>query len=429
MEIKTYPNPTFQIKPTKNTRSILISKVRDIIKKVKINGDYALKFYAKKFDRCSSWKDIQVLEEDIESSIKLVSKSFKRALEQAYKNIEFFNINQIYHKFIRLKSISGVLCWHKTFPIEKVGLYIPGGSAPLFSTVLMLGIPARIAQCKNIILCTPPNYRGNIHNNILYASRRVGIRKIYKTGGAQAVSAMAYGTESIPSVNKIFGPGNIYVTIAKQILSQECLVSIDMPAGPTEVGIIADEISSIKSVADDMSSQAEHGVDSKIVLISPKKYWGESVKKELNRKIYNLPKRFLVKESFKKSCVILVPSLEEGIDIANQYSLEHLILNFLESDRYSEKIRNAGSIFLGAYSPESVGDYASGPNHVLPTTGYSKTFGGLSMDSFLKKISFQKLSKAGLEKISETVKTMSVSEILNAHAFSVQSRIRNKNND
>ncbi|AWU42733.1 histidinol dehydrogenase [Blattabacterium punctulatus] len=429
MNIQVYMHPSFNTwksiikRPIKDI-SILTDSVTPIINNVKKYGDLALKTYTKKYDNFNL-KYIQVTEEDINKANIKISNCLKKSIEIAYQNIKFFHQKQI-HEESKIEVLPGIICWRKSVPIEKVGFYIPGGSAPLLSTVLMLGIPGKLAGCENIILCSPPNKNGEIHPSILYTAKYIGITQIYKIGGAQAIAAMAYGTESIPSVYKIFGPGNSYVTIAKQIVSQNGIVAIDIPAGPSEIVILADNTANPEYVASDLLSQSEHDMESYILLVTiNESWWIEKVKSELKKQLINLSyRKNIMKKAFEKSKIIVFDSLEEGINLINEIAPEHLIINCNNAIYWSNKIKNAGSIFLGNYSPISIGDYATGPNHVLPTYGYAKSYSGVSVDSFIKKITFQKISKKGLRNLSKCVDVLSSEEGLIAHKKSINIRLK-----
>ena len=393
--------------------------VKPILFEVKSNGDRALRDFTKKFDLVDL-EDLKVSEIEILDSPFKLEKPLKEAISMAYDNIKLFHAAQ-QTSVEKIQTMEGVNCWRKSVPIQKVGLYIPGGTAPLFSTVLMLGIPAEIAGCKEIILCSPAGKNGEINPAILYAANLVGIKKIFKVGGAQAIAAMAYGTESIPNVNKIFGPGNQYVTAAKQLITREG-IAIDMPAGPSEVAVYADEHCDIDFVAADLLSQAEHGPDSQVILVSEYEHVLEKVKLAVDEQLKFLPRKEIAKEALKHSRFFCVYNQSEAIDLLNEYAAEHLILAIENAEKVSDKIINAGSVFLGNYSPESVGDYASGTNHTLPTNGYAKAYSGVSVDSFIKKITFQHLSKEGLKNIASTVEIMAKAEGLDAHANAVKVR-------
>ncbi|BAR91963.1 histidinol dehydrogenase [Blattabacterium cuenoti] len=429
--IQVYIHPTCEIWNSISNRTLqnishLKNLVTPIIDNVKNYGDVALKTYTRKYDHADI-KHIQVTEEEFNKADMQISNCFKKSIEIAYRNIKYFHEKQM-HEETPIEISKGVFCWRKIIPIEKVGFYIPGGSSPLFSTVLMLGIPGNLSGCKNIILCTPPNKNGEIHPSILYTARYVGITRIYKVGGAQAIAAMAYGTESISSVYKIFGPGNSYVTIAKQIVSQRGIVSIDIPAGPSEIAIMADETANPEFVASDLLSQSEHDPDSYILLVTPNnQFWIEKVKKELKKQFLDIDKKQdIVEKSLKKSKIIVLSSLDECLTLINQIAPEHLIINCKNASYWGEKVTNAGSVFLGNYSPVSAGDYASGTNHVLPTYGYAKFYSGVSIDSFIKKITFQKISKKGLKNLSECINILSSEEGLLAHKKSINIRLKNE---
>ncbi|WP_341663954.1 histidinol dehydrogenase [Blattabacterium cuenoti] len=429
--IQVYIHPTCEIWNSISNRTLqnishLKNSVTPIIDNVKNYGDVALKTYTRKYDH-TDIKDIQVTEEDFNKADMQISNRLKKSIEIAYQNIKCFHQKQM-HEETPIEISKGVFCWRKIIPIEKVGFYIPGGTSPLFSTVLMLGIPGNLSGCKNIILCSPPNKNGEIHPSILYTARYVGITRIYKVGGAQAIAAMAYGTESISSVYKIFGPGNSYVTIAKQIVSQRGIVSIDIPAGPSEVAIMADDTANPEFVASDLLSQSEHDPDSYILLVTTNnQFWIEKVKKELKKQFLDIDKKQdIVEKSLKKSKIIVLTSLDECLTLINQIAPEHLIINCKNASYWGGKVTNAGSVFLGNYSPVSAGDYASGTNHVLPTYGFAKFYSGVSIDSFIKKITFQKISKKGLKNLSECINILSSEEGLLAHKKSINIRLKNE---
>ncbi|WP_341654459.1 histidinol dehydrogenase [Blattabacterium cuenoti] len=429
--IQVYIHPTCEIWNSISNRTLqnishLKNLVTPIIDNVKNYGDVALKTYTRKYDHADI-KHIQVTEEDFNKADMQISNRLKKSIEIAYQNIKCFHQKQM-HEETPIEISKGVFCWRKIIPIEKVGFYIPGGTSPLFSTVLMLGIPGNLSGCKNIILCSPPNKNGEIHPSILYTARYVGITRIYKVGGAQAIAAMAYGTESISSVYKIFGPGNSYVTIAKQIVSQRGIVSIDIPAGPSEVAIMADDTANPEFVASDLLSQSEHDPDSYILLVTTNnQFWIEKVKKELKKQFLDIDKKQdIVEKSLKKSKIIVLTSLDQCLTLINQIAPEHLIINCKNASYWGDKVTNAGSVFLGNYSPVSAGDYASGTNHVLPTYGYAKFYSGVSIDSFIKKITFQKISKKGLKNLSECINILSSEEGLLAHKKSINIRLKNE---
>lgn len=400
--------------------SFLEKTVSGILADVKSNGDTAVRKYSEKFDGVSMEK-LMVSKKEFAESEKRCSAALKSAMRIAKKNIEKFHLAQK-EKIKIIETTKGVRCWRKSVPIEKIGLYIPGGSAPLFSTLLMLGIPAKIAGCKEIIICTPPSA---VQNGILYyTANLIGITKVFKIGGAQAIAAMAYGTESVPRVNKIFGPGNQYVTCAKQLVQKDG-IAIDMPAGPSELAVLADESCIPEFVAADLLSQAEHGADSQVILVSDSEKVIDEVTAQIVNLYRDLPRKEIVAKSLANSRAILVKTKSEAIDLLNEYAPEHLIIACKDADKLADKIINAGSVFLGNYSPESAGDYASGTNHVLPTNGYAKSYSGVSLDSFVKKITFQKLSKYGLKKIGKAIERMAEAEGLTAHKNAVTIRLKN----
>lgn len=394
--------------------------VRKILDKVKSKGDQAVKKYAKEFDGVVL-KKLQVTEKEIKAAEKLVSADLKEAIQIARANIGKFHAAQLQEREV-IETMPGIQCWRKSVAIEKVGLYIPGGTAPLFSTILMLGIPAVIAGCKEIVLCSPPGKEGQLNPAILYTASLVGIRKIYKIGGVQAIAAMAFGTGTVPAVYKIFGPGNQYVTCAKQILQQSG-IAIDLPAGPSEVAVYADASGKAAFIAADLLSQAEHGTDSQVLLVLSEGSMVRAVETEIERQLERLPRGKIARKSLANSKIILVKDDEEAIAILNAYAPEHLILSCKNAESLAEKVINAGSVFIGNYSPESVGDYASGTNHTLPTNGYAKVYSGVSVDSFVKKITFQQLSREGLKEVGKAVIEMASAEGLMAHAEAVRQRL------
>ena len=406
-------------RPAIDTTS-LFSSIRKILSDIKINGDVALKKYALQFDKFDL-TEFEVSENEFQIAENQLDTHLKKAILLAKNNIECFHQRQLSEPEV-VETMTGIKCWRKSVGIEKVGLYIPGGTAPLFSTVLMLGVPAQLAGCKEVILCTPCKADGVIHAAILFAAQSVGISKVYKIGGVQAIGAMAYGTESVPQVYKIFGPGNQYVTAAKQLINTEG-IAIDMPAGPSEVMVIADETSNAAFVAADLLSQAEHGIDSQVVLLAYSGTLVQDILQEIENQLLALPRADISREALKNSVAIVVENDEESLRISNFYAPEHLILSVKNADIMAEKVVNAGSVFIGNYSPESVGDYASGTNHVLPTNGYAKAYSGVSLDSFVKKITFQQLNKDGLKNIGATVMAMAEAEQLQAHANAVKVRL------
>lgn len=395
--------------------------VQQIIKDVRNDGDAALKGFLKKFDGVEL-ESLAVMKSEIETAQQAVPDDLKNAIQQAKKNIETFHRAQ-HEGLKKIETVPGVTCWRKSVPIEKVGLYIPGGSAPLFSTVLMLGVPAQLAGCAEIVLCTPPDKTGNIHPAILYAAALCGIEKVYKVGGAQAVAAMAFGTETVPQVYKIFGPGNQYVTAAKQLV-QLSGVAIDMPAGPSEVCVLADDSANAKFVAADLLSQAEHGADSQVLLVSTSEVLVKNVLAEVERQTALLPRSEIALKALQNSNAIVIGAMQEAIDLVNEYAAEHLIIACEDAETIVEKITTAGSVFIGHWSPESAGDYASGTNHTLPTNAFARAYSGVSLDSFVKKITYQKLTHAGLKNIAPTVIAMAEAEGLQAHAEAVRVRLQ-----
>jgi histidinol dehydrogenase len=426
----TYKNPTKKEWSKLTTRPLIQQEklneaVQSIMQDVKLNGDKAIFKYTSMFDGVELDKLI-VSAKEVNDAVKLIPIELKNAIEIAKENIEVFHNSQ---KLIEqvIETSPGVNCWRKSVAIEKVGLYIPGGSAPLFSTILMLGIPAQIAGCKEIVLCTPTNKEGNVNPAILYTAKLVGINTIYKVGGAQAIAALTFGTESILKVDKIFGPGNQYVTKAKE-MAQQYGVAIDMPAGPSEVLVIADATSNPAFVAADLLSQAEHGADSQVILVSNNETMINASLLEIEKQLADLPRNELAKKALKNSKTILFSSIEECVSFSNEYAPEHLIFATENAESYLDEIINAGSVFIGNYSCESAGDYASGTNHTLPTNGYAKNYSGVSLDSFVKKITFQKLSKAGIKGIGNAIELMAEAEGLFAHKNAVTLRLKEINN-
>ena len=399
----------------------LLPKVQSILDAVALEGDAALLRFSATFDQVQL-NSLCIDPALIQAAEALVAPALKTAIQSAKVNIEIFHQAQL-KKEEKIETMPGVWCWRKSVGIEKVGIYIPGGTAPLFSTVLMLGIPAKLAGCKEVILCTPPRKDGTVDPAILYAAGLVGIQQIYTIGGAQAIAAMAYGTATVPKVFKIFGPGNQYVTAAKQLVQQQG-VAIDMPAGPSEVCVYADETAVPSFVAADLLSQAEHGADSQVLLIASNRNIVEQVQLELTQQLANLPRADFATKALGHSKAIVIASREDAIQLINAYAPEHLILSVDNALVVAEKIINAGSVFIGNYSPESVGDYASGTNHTLPTNGYAKAYSGVSVDSFVKKITFQQLTEMGLKNIAQTVIQMASGEQLEAHAQAVAIRVK-----
>lgn len=406
--------PTLEKKDLRNT-------VKEIFLNVKNEGDSALKEFSEKFDQVNI-ENLLVSEEEIEFAINEVSDELKSAINQAKENIYKFHVAQR-GSTEEIETTEGVVCWRESRAIEKVGLYIPGGTAPLFSTVLMLAVPAQIADCKEVVLCTPPQKDGSINPAILYTAQLCGITKIFKVGGAQAIASLTFGTESIPKVDKIFGPGNQYVTQAKQ-LAMEYNVAIDLPAGPSEVLVIADETANPEFCAADLLSQAEHGTDSQVIFISTDEIIFNKTVKEIEKQLAELPRNEIAKLALENSSFILLKSVDEALEMSNFYAPEHLILSVENPRSYISKITNAGSIFLGNYTPESAGDYASGTNHTLPTNGFAKNYSGVSLDSFVKKITIQEITKTGLKNIGKTIEIMAEAEGLNAHKNAVSLRLK-----
>lgn len=400
--------------------SSLSATVNTVLQDVKTRGDEAVKEYEEKFDH-ARLTDLAVSQDEMDEAERLVSADLKEALILAHANIERFHAAQDFQS-IKVETAPGVTCWQKSVPIEKVGLYIPGGTAPLFSTVLMLATPAKLAGCEEIVLCTPPNKGGKVHPAILVAARIAGVSKIFKAGGAQAIGAMAYGTQSVPKVYKIFGPGNQYVMAAKQQVSLHD-VAIDMPAGPSEVCVIADAHADAKLAAADLLSQAEHGVDSQVLLICTDERKIEEIREQVERQLEALPRRNIAAQSLANSRLVLVNDTREAMALSNAYAPEHLILATDDYEQLAELVVNAGSVFLGKYACESAGDYASGTNHTLPTHGYATAYSGVNLDSYHRKVTFQHLSRKGVESIGKAVVTMAENEQLEAHANAMRLRM------
>lgn len=424
MQIIRYPDKkewgSYLQRPHRDA-SELRDTVRGVLSDVRNRGDEAVKEYEQKFDKVSL-QSLQVSQTEMQEAESLVSDELKAAIQLAHDNIERFHRAQQFHGE-KIQTQPGVLCWQKSVAIERVGLYIPGGTAPLFSTVLMLATPAKIAGCKDIILCSPPNREGKLHPAILVSARIAGVDRIYKIGGVQAIGAMAYGTESVPKVSKIFGPGNQFVTAAKQEVSLHD-VAIDMPAGPSEVAVMADDSANAEFVAADLLSQAEHGIDSQAVMFTDSEQLAEAVSREVERQLNLLPRKEIAAQSLQYSRIIVVNNLEEVIDITNEYAPEHLILAMCDYMKVAERVINAGSVFLGNYSCESAGDYASGTNHTLPTSGYAKAYSGVNLDSFCRKITFQELTAEGIRNIGPAVELMAEAEHLDAHRQAMTVRLK-----
>ena len=423
MQVIKYPSredwATLLTRPAFDSTS-LFGTVQEILDNVRIRGDKAVKEYTLQFDKVNI-DAIEVTKDEIAEAEKLISINLKQAIEMARRNIWKFHSEQ-QQELPEIQTSPGVYCWQKAVAIEKVGLYVPGGTAPLFSTVLMLGIPAQIAECKEVVLCTPPNKEGKIHPAVLYAAKVAGVHRIFKVGGTQAIAAMAYGTETVPKVYKIFGPGNQYVTAAKQLVSLRD-VAIDMPAGPSEVEVIADETANPAFVAADLLSQAEHGVDSQSILITVSEKIVEPVLEQIELQLEKLPRKEFARKALENSKIIVVKTLEEAVQMTNEYAPEHLIISTRYHMGVAANIVNAGSVFLGNYSPESAGDYASGTNHTLPTNGYAKAYSGVNLDSFVRKITFQQITQEGLTNLSNAIILMAENEDLVAHSNAVKVRL------
>jgi histidinol dehydrogenase len=394
--------------------------VRKILTEIKEHGDGAVDKYADLFDKIPFGGRMATDKEFKEAASRLDEK-LKTAIRQAKENIEKFHRNQIVQE-TEIEILPGIRCWRESVAIEKVGLYIPGGTAPLFSTLLMLGVPAKLAGCREIVVCSPTQQDGTHHPAVLFTADCLGIRKIFKVGGVQAIGAMAYGTRTIPQVYKIFGPGNQFVTHAKKLVQQEG-IAIDMPAGPSELAIYADETAVPAYVAADLLSQCEHGPDSQVMLVTASRSFADRVNGELQKQLEKLPRRTIAEKSLENSTIFLISDMDMSLDLINHYAPEHLILACKQAESITPKIRNAGSVFIGNYAPESAGDYASGTNHTLPTNGFARAYSGVGMDSFVKKISFQALSREGLQSIGNTVVDMAEAEGLQAHAEAVKIRL------
>jgi histidinol dehydrogenase len=424
MKLIKHPAPELWEKLNKrpsNHQPQVEQTVRSILQTVREEGDFGLQQFIRQFETTNP-KSLFVGAEEILAAEALVDLKLKASIDVAVKNITTFHKAQVAEEMV-VETMPGVVCSRKSIPIERVGLYIPGGTAPLFSTLLMLGIPARLAGCKELVLCTPGDKNGNIHPAILYTANLLQIQSIIRCGGAHGIAAMAYGTESIPPVNKIFGPGNQYVTAAKRQVSAEG-VAIDMPAGPSELLVIADQHANPAFVAADLLSQAEHGADSQVVLVTNSEKLAEKVAKELEQQLLQLPRKDIASQALKNSFSIIVNNLQEAMQFSNKYAPEHLIINTIDPIEWADKVVNAGSVFLGPYAAEAVGDYASGTNHTLPTAGFARAFSGVSLDSFVKKVTFQHLSKEGLKSIGPHVMTMAEAEGLDGHANAIKVRMQ-----
>lgn len=429
MQIINNPNrdtwKTLLKRPTQTVGDIEAT-VNDVFESVRIEGDKAINKYTSKFDGISLTSN-SVTFDEIEKAIKSIPLKLQNAIIQAKQNIETFHKAQKTHK-IEVETTKGVQCWQEKKPIQKVGLYIPGGTAPLFSTVLMLAVPAQIAGCNDIIVCSPPNKNGKLAPEILFAANLCGVTKIIKVGGIQAIAGLTFGTKTIPQVYKIFGPGNQYVTVAKQ-LATKYGVAIDMPAGPSELLVVANDTANASYVASDLLSQAEHGADSQVILVSTSKTLINSVANEVEKQLAVLPRKAFAEKAIANSKLIYVENDKIALDLINEYGPEHFIICVDNHDFYSTGICNAGSVFIGNYTPESAGDYASGTNHTLPTNGFSKAYSGVNLDSFLKSITFQKISKEGLLNIAETIELMAEAEGLQAHKNAISIRVKDLKND
>ena len=410
-------------RPTQTVKEIETT-VNQVFEDVQKNGDTSIKKYTKKFDKVAV-TSLKVTQEEISIAVEAVSRELKEAIQQAAANIEKFHRAQKTEKVYQ-ETTPGVVCWQEKRPIEKVGLYIPGGTAPLLSTVLMLAIPAKIAGCQEIILCSPPNFEGKIANEILYTANLCGVTNIFRVGGIQAISGLTFGTETIPKVYKIFGPGNQFVTVAKQ-LATKYGVAIDMPAGPSELLVMADDSAYASFIASDLLSQAEHGADSQVILVSTSEKLIEEVSKEVEKQLKELPRIEIATKAIQNSKSILVKDFKQALALINEYAPEHFIVCTNNNDFFIDGILNAGSVFIGNYSPESAGDYASGTNHTLPTNGYSKSYSGVNLDSFTKSITFQEISKKGIQNIGKSIELMALAEGLQAHKNAVSIRIKEIN--
>jgi histidinol dehydrogenase len=423
--MKTYKYPSkadwqsLQRRPEKDVTT-LFDTVREVLEDVRRNGDEAVRRYGERFDHVRIDR-LRVTDSEFDEAENIVDETLKQAIIIASRNIEMFHEAQRFEA-IEVETVEGVVCRQKAVAIEKIGLYVPGGTAPLFSSVAMLAIPARIAGCAEITLCTPPNTEGKIHPAILYAARISGVKNVFKVGGIQAIAAMAYGTESIPKSYKLFGPGNQYVTAAKQLVSLQD-VAVDMPAGPSEALIMADADANPTYIAADFLSQAEHGADSQSILLTTSEVLAEAVAKEVGKQLQALPRRELTEKSLEHSRIIILHDTDEMVAFSNEYAPEHLLIQTADYRAVSERITNAGSVFLGAYTPESAGDYASGTNHTLPTKGYARMYSGVNLDSFVRKVTFQELNRKGLQTLSQTIETMAAAEQLEAHRKAVEIRL------
>ncbi|MFD0998755.1 histidinol dehydrogenase [Ohtaekwangia kribbensis] len=423
--MKIYSNPLQETWTELSKRpqlelEFLDSSVRNVLNRVKKSGDDALRELTLQYDKVSI-QELRVSEAELAEAEKSLPASLKQAITTAAANIEKFHAAQK-RDVMTVETLPGVTCWRKGVAIDKVGIYIPGGSAPLFSTVLMLGVPAKLAGCKEVVLCSPPDKSGKINAAILFAAKLVGVTRIFKAGGAQAIAAMAFGTQSIPKVHKIFGPGNQYVTKAKQLVMEEGL-AIDMPAGPSEVLVMADETADASFIAADLLSQAEHGEDSQVMLVLNNDSMVSAIQNEISKQLDQLPRKAIAEKSLANSRVIIINDQATALDFINEYAPEHLIINTKNADAVAAAVSNAGSVFIGNYSPEAIGDYASGTNHTLPTNGFAKAFAGVSLESFMKYITFQKLTEAGIKTLGPVVEEMAEAEQLAGHKRAVTIRL------
>lgn len=425
MQIVKYPKkeewPLLLQRPGQNNMARTIRSVQKIMDDVKQRGDEAISSYTLRFDKVAL-ANFSVSNAEINIAVKQLDRKVKAAIKIAYNNIYKFHLAQK-TKPLKTETMPGVTCWRDSKPISNVGLYIPGGSAPLFSTVLMLAIPAQIAGCARVVMCTPPSADGSVHPAILFAAQLCGVKLIYKIGGAQAIAAMAYGTDQVISVNKIFGPGNSYVTVAKQLIQQSG-IPIDMPAGPSEVLVVADDSCDAAFVAADLLSQAEHGPDSQVILIAFRPQMIDAILGEVNKQLPALPRQHIATKALAHSKIILMRNNKQAVEIINAYAPEHLILAVKDTDYFVQNIDHAGSVFIGNYTPESAGDYASGTNHTLPTSGYARVYSGVSLDSFMKQITYQKITPKGLEALGPVIETMAQAEQLHAHSHAVSIRLQ-----
>lgn len=423
--MKIYSNPSQETWAELSKRpqlelEFLDSSVRNVLNRVKKSGDEALHELTLQYDKVSI-QELRVTDAELAEAEKSLPASLKQAIITAAANIEKFHAAQK-RDVMTVETLPGVTCWRKGVAIDKVGIYIPGGSAPLFSTVLMLGVPAKLAGCKEVVLCSPPDKSGKINAAILFAAKLVGVTRIFKAGGAQAIAAMAFGTQSIPKVHKIFGPGNQYVTKAKQLVMEEGL-AIDMPAGPSEVLVMADETADASFIAADLLSQAEHGEDSQVMLVLNNDSMVAAIQSEISKQLEQLPRKAIAEKSLANSRVIIINDQQTALNFINEYAPEHLIINTKNADAVAASVSNAGSVFIGNYSPEAIGDYASGTNHTLPTNGFAKAFAGVSLESFMKYITFQKLTEEGIKKLGPVVEEMAEAEQLAGHKRAVSIRL------